>query len=325
MSFSKKKSKQSSTQRAEDYGTDVWGPQQEYLQNLWSQAQGLAGGAGTGAGDYLQGAMNPALNQQTQMAQQAAQGGIGAGLGMAGAGAGATQGLLGQNPLAGAAGGFGQAAGAMGQAMQNLGGYGTQGYNPFANAAVQSAGQQLGQQFREQFLPQSQGQAIQAGGLGGSRQQIGEALGAERFGRQLTDYATQVGLQGYEGQMARQQQALAEQGRLAQGLGGLAQGYGQLGQQQYATQAGLAGQLGQLGQGLYGTGAGIGGQLAGQQTGLQGQLAGLAPQVAEFMRSSPWYGLAQYGSLLGSPIMQDLGSLQTGTSAGKSSGFGFSL
>jgi hypothetical protein len=271
MSFGRKKSKESSSQTALDYGTDIWGPQAPYLQDLYAKARGSVGAGDQGAGGYLGNlayGMNQAGADATRQAGQAQQAGMGL-LGGVNAGQGVNQ------------------------AMQNLGGYGTQGYNPFASQAVQAAGQQLGQQYREQFLPQLQGQAIQAGGLGGSRQQIGAALGADRAMQNLGNYATQVGLQGYEGQMARQQQALQSQAQLAG--------------QTYGQQAGLA-------QGLYGTGAGLQGQLAGQQ-------AGLAPQYAEFMRSAPWYGLAQYGSLLGSPVMSDVGGTTTGTTTGKSSGF----
>jgi hypothetical protein len=51
--------------------------------------------------------------------------------------------------------------------------------------------------------------------------------------------------------------------------------------------------------------------------------AQMAPQMGEFARSAPWYGLAQYGSLLGSPTMIDLGGRGSGTTSGKSGGFSF--
>lgn len=83
----------------------------------------------------------------------------------------------------------------------------------------------LGQQFREQFLPGLQGNAALAGGLGGSRQQIGAALGGQRAMQSLGDFTAQT----YAGDQDRALQAATQ-------MAGNAQGYGQL-----ATgQAGLA-------------------------------------------------------------------------------------
>lgn len=72
----------------------------------------------------------------------------------------------------------------------------------------------LGQQFNEQFLPGLQGEAALAGGLGGSRQQIGSALGAQRAMQTLGDFTAQT----YSDQQNRRLAA-------AQGIGGNAQGY----------------------------------------------------------------------------------------------------
>jgi hypothetical protein len=248
MSFGTKSQK--SSQTSLDYGSEIWGQQAPYLAQLYQGASNQLGSQGQDPVNYM-------LRQRRKMKGEAPsfeQGAQGFGLGM--------------------------------QAGQGLLGYGGQGYNPFASQAIQGAGQALGRQFSEQFLPQLKGQAIQAGGLGGSRQQIGAALGAERFADQLTDYATQVGLQGYEGQQQRQLQALQS--------------------------------AGQLGAGLYGTGAGVGGQLAATRMGL-------SPQIAEMMRSTPWYGLAQYGGLLGSPTQIDLGGKTTGSGGGSGFNVGIPL
>lgn len=79
--------------------------------------------------------------------------------------------------------------------------------NPGVDPAINAYAQNLGQQFNEQFLPGLKGEAALAGGLGGSRQQIGAALGAQRAMQTLGDFTAQ----SYEG---AQQRALAA----AQGL-----------------------------------------------------------------------------------------------------------
>ena len=166
--YSKQSSKQSSQSRSEDYGTNIWGPQAGYLQNLYSNAQ--------------------QLGQGPQMGQQ--------GLANAQQNAGyAQQGLMNSN--------------------QNLQGYQNQGVDP----ALNSYAQRIGQQFNEQFMPQLQGQAIQAGGLGGSRQQIGAALGADRGMQAIGDFANNA----YAGQQQRGLQAAQAQGQNSQALGQLGQ------------------------------------------------------------------------------------------------------
>ena len=168
--FGANKSKQSSSSssRSEDFGTNIWGPQAGYLQNLYSNAQQLGGAPQMGMGG-LQNAQ-----QNTQLAQQ---------------------GLMNAN--------------------QNLQGYQNQGVDP----ALGAYSDRIGQQFREQFMPQLQGQAIQAGGLGGSRQQIGAALGADRGMQAISDFANNA----YAGQQQRGLQAAQAQGANAQALGGLGQ------------------------------------------------------------------------------------------------------
>jgi hypothetical protein len=99
---------------------------------------------------------------------------------------------------------------------QNLQQYqGNQGVDP----ALNSYSQRIGQQFNEQFMPALQGQAIQAGGLGGSRQQIGAALGADRGMQAIGDFANNA----YAGQQQRGLQAAGMQGQNSQALGQLGQ------------------------------------------------------------------------------------------------------
>jgi hypothetical protein len=169
LDFNKSSSEQqsSSKSRSEDFGSDVWGAQNPYLQNVYAQAQGLGGQPNVGGQGYNQAMGN----------------------------------------LQGAQQGFNQS-------NQNLQQFQGQGVDP----AVDAYSQRIGQQFNEQFMPGLQGQAIQAGGLGGSRQQIGAALGADRGMQAIGDFAANA----YSGQQQRGLQAAQGQGQNAMGMGGLA-------------------------------------------------------------------------------------------------------
>lgn len=83
---------------------------------------------------------------------------------------------------------------------------------PGADPVLQAYATNLGQQFNEQFLPGLQGDAALAGGLGGSRQQIGAALGAQRAMQTLGDFTAQ----NYAGQQERALQAALGMGQNAQ-------------------------------------------------------------------------------------------------------------
>ena len=170
--FSKQSNKTSSEQQSTstDYGTNVWGPQQGYLQNLYASGQQLAGGA---------------MGGQQQFDQ--AQGQLGY----------AQQGLQ--------------------QSNQNLQGF----MNPGVDPAVGAYSQRIGQDFNQQFLPGLQGQAIQAGGLGGSRQQIAQGMGAQAAGQAVSDFAAN----SYAGQQQRALSAAGQMGQNAQAMGGLSQNY----------------------------------------------------------------------------------------------------
>lgn len=142
--------------------------------------------------------------------------------------------------------------------------------NPTVDPAVKAYAQNLGQQFNEQFLPGLKGEAALAGGLGGSRQQIGAALGAQRAMQTLGDFTAQ----SYAGQQERKLAAV----------------------QQMAANAG-----GYMG-------------LSDARTGL-----------ADFARSMPWYNLAQYQGLLGSPVQIDKGGWQRSSGSSKQSSGGFNF
>ena len=169
-SANKQSSKASSSQQSTsaDYGTDVWGPQQGYLQNNWGAAQGLANGPMAG---------QQGMNQANQFTGAAGQG-------------------LAQSN----------------QYLQNF-------QNPGVDPAFQAYSNQIGQQYNQQFLPGMQGQAIQAGGLGGSRQQIGNAMGAQAGMQAISDF----GANSYAGQQNRALEAAGQMGQNSARYGQLAQ------------------------------------------------------------------------------------------------------
>jgi hypothetical protein len=83
---------------------------------------------------------------------------------------------------------------------------------PGINPAFDAYQQRMKQGFAEDFLPQLKGGAIQAGGLGGSRQQIGSALGADRAMQAISDF----GANTYSGDQDRR--LAAAQSAMTSGL-----------------------------------------------------------------------------------------------------------
>lgn len=148
--FNFNQSNQGSNQSAinRDFGTDIWGPQQGHLQNLYSQA-GNALSNFTGADSMA----------------------------------------------------------TMGAAGQHLMGM----LNPGMDPAMGAYANRMGQDFREQFLPQLQTAAAGAGALGGSRHQIGAALGADRAMQGIGDFAAN----SYAGQQQRSLEAANQLGGIA--------------------------------------------------------------------------------------------------------------
>lgn len=142
------KSSQKSSQESEaiNYGSDVWGGQVPFLQDLYAKGQATQAG---GSFPYDVGA-HMYLNSAGGMS--------------------------------------GKAESAIGQSNAYL----QQFANPGTNPALQAYATNLGQQFNEQFLPGLKGEAALAGGLGGSRQQIGSALGAQRAMQTLGDFTAQT-------------------------------------------------------------------------------------------------------------------------------------
>lgn len=118
--------------------------------------------------------------------------------------------------LAAAGAGLGAGNTALTQSNEALGRFANPGQDPMLAAYAQN----LGQQFNEQFLPGLQGDAALAGGLGGSRQGIGAALGAQRAMQTLGDFTAQT----YSGQQDRALQAALGMGSNAQTMQAGAQG-----------------------------------------------------------------------------------------------------
>ena len=163
---SKQSSSSSQQSNSIDYGTDVWGYQAPFLNQLYQH------GFNTLNNNSAQANAQPWLTQ--------------------------------------AQGSIDSANGALSNSNQAL----TQFLNPGQDPSVAAYATNLGQQFNEQFLPGLKGDAALAGGLGGSRQQIGAALGAQRAMQTLGDFTAQT----YSGQADRALQAASQIGSNAAGF-----------------------------------------------------------------------------------------------------------
>lgn len=153
-----------------DYGTNVWGPQQQYLQQMYGAGSQLANGPMGGQQQFNQ------SQQQLGLAQQG-----------------------------------------LAQSNQYLQGF----QNPTVDPAFQAYSDRIGQQYRQQFAPSMMSQGIQAGQMGGSRQQIGNALGAQAGMQAISDF----GANSYAQQQQRALQAASQIGQNALGSGQIGQQY----------------------------------------------------------------------------------------------------
>jgi hypothetical protein len=228
--------------------------QETQYQNLWAQAGAMNnGGANQGMGQAGYDQAQGNLANQGQM------------LGNAG-----YYNQMGMNALGG-------------QGMQQANSTLTRMQNPGMDPMMGVYSRQIGQNFNEQVMPGLRGDAMAAGGLGGSRAGIAQGLAGARAGQQLQDFGAQL----YGQNQDRALNAANMQGALQ---GNIAQGYGQ-----------GAAMAGQIGQGY-------------------GQMGTQALANAQFGMGIPWYNLQQYAGLLGGPVMEDLGG--TGQTTGSSSGRG---
>jgi len=160
-------SNQQSTSESQQYGSDVWGGQADYLRNLYAMGQQQAG-------QPMQGQQG--LDQSNAYLNQA-----------------------------------GNAYGQSNQNLQNI--VSDQGIDNSVNQYARN----MGQQYKENFMPQMQQGAIQAGGLGGSRQQIGNAMGAQSAMQAISDFTGNA----YDQKNQLRMQAAGMIGNNAQGLTGL--------------------------------------------------------------------------------------------------------
>lgn len=80
--------------------------------------------------------------------------------------------------------------------------------NPALSGAVDAATRPITQAYTNEFLPAVRSEAIRAGGLGGSRQGVTEALGAEKAARAVGDTASKVVQGAYDTNVRAQLQAM---------------------------------------------------------------------------------------------------------------------
>ena len=177
--------------------------------------------------------------------------------------------------------------------------------NPGVDPAFTSYAQNLGQQWNEQLLPGMRGDAMAGGALGNSRAQIGQALASQRMGQGLSDFANQA----YSGQQNRSLQAANQFGNMQRGAAG------QLGGMQNQLSQSRQGAAGQLG-GLYDNNASIQQSAAGGLGALQNNMYGINAQGAQLGSANDWYGLQQYNSLIGAPVMTSSSKSSSGGGIG---------
>ena len=80
--------------------------------------------------------------------------------------------------------------------------------NPALQGAVDAATRPISQAYTQDFLPAVRSEAIKAGGLGGSRQGVHEAVGAEKAARAIGDTSNKVVQDAYGTNVRAQLQAL---------------------------------------------------------------------------------------------------------------------
>ncbi len=86
--------------------------------------------------------------------------------------------------------------------------------NPFLEQQIQNQNNSLGQFFNEQLLPGLNRQSTATGGLGGARNQIAQAQGAERVARAAAEGETALRFQGFQQAQQGQLGALGQANNL---------------------------------------------------------------------------------------------------------------
>lgn len=311
------KTTSTSASESEDWGSQVWGAQSPFLQDLYARSKATLPYSNTGTG-YMRGAdsQNNLASSTLYQGNRALNGALQA-VSDSGYDLKSVRNALASSggQLANSSLGLRRGLGTLAESNVALRKF----LNPTVDPAVKAYSKTLGQQFNEQFLPGLKGDAAVAGGLGGSRAQIGAALGSQRAMQSLTDFTAQ----SYAGQQERALQA-------AQGIGALNQGYAQNAagfsdvargyRENSAGYQGLSNSYLDRSNQLSGIAQGFDQNAAGRLA-LSGNLQG----QYDLARSMPWYGLQQYAGLLGLPVQNDLGGWTSSktTSKGKSGGGGF--
>lgn len=150
--------------------------------------------------------------------------------------------------------------------------------NPYLQSYMQSAIDPLQQSLMEEIMPGIRGEAISAGGYGGSRQGIAEGQAIDAYLQEAGAITSQMSAEAYEAERARQ---MAAPGVVAQGM------------QLELMQPELMGQVGMQ-------------QQAAQQAILDEQYA-----LWQMAQQQPWVPLQEYANIL--LPSAGLGGVQTST------------
>jgi len=223
-----------------------------------------------------------------------------------------TSGLGGFQPyLQGGAGAYGQGLGTLGQGVQ-AGYMGAQAYNPnmgqaffnpYEDQVVQKSLDDVYKNFTQQDM-QARAGAVGSGAFGGGR---GRLMAQERFnqlGQGMADTAGQLRQAGYSQAQQQGMNAFQDQQRRMQQAGQLgmqgAQAYGNLGQ-------GIAG-LGQTGQNMLTNQINMMNTLGGQARGIADQRLGAQFQTAQGLAGEPLARLGALGKLIQGMLPKTMGT-----------------
>lgn len=315
------KTTSTSASESEDWGSQVWGAQAPYLQDLYARGSAALPLASHGQVFMDQAnAQNSLASSNLYSSDSALQRALSA-AGASSSDLNRARGALGTSAaqLGNSQTGLNRGLAALGESNVALRKF----LNPGVDPALGAYSKALGQQFNEQFLPGLKGDAAVAGGLGGSRAQIGAALGSQRAQQSLSEFAAN----SYAGQQERALQAAQGIGALNQGYAQNAAGYQGLAQGFRDNSAGYR----DISSGLLNQSQQFGNIAQGFDQNAAGRLALSQNQqgMYDLARQMPWYGLNQYAGLLGLPVQNDLGGWTSSktTSSGKqgSGGFNFGL
>lgn len=254
------------------------------LAAMGQQSQGVTGLMGQQAGNIAGGAANTAgqIAGQNAALEGNLMNSFGNTMGLAGQTAGQVQQGIQQ----------GNAAMAPGLGFLTGGAALSPDTNPFLQQAIAAASRPTIENFQNVVMPGIAGEAVSAGGFGGSRQGIAEGLAAQGMQRTVGDISANMGNAGY-----------------AQGLGAMTQGLGIQQQQQVANLQAMI-QSGQLSQGA--AQSVMQGILGGAQTQQAGTLGAgsLSNQAANQIMQSILSGGQFQQDALGKMITGNLGGQQ---------------